>query len=148
MLTRIISVVLIAAVIACPMWCGSGVCHTGRCCAADGSSLEKQDSYAVCSVHGKKDCGCEKSSRDNDEHGPNRCPGNGLCQGVCGGAVFEKPFKLDGPYLFSFLLLIDSDDSNISLLADYRTVGTGHHHCLSPKNHGRFMRMLHSSFLC
>ena len=147
MFNRLISLVLIAAVIACPMWCGNGVCPAHQCCAAQECSLDEQ-SLASCPQHGTVDCCRENSSEEHDEDAPCRCPDTSTCQGVCGGAVFEKSCELDGPDIPFFLPMIENDGSIVSLLAHFRTVGAEHHHCLSARNHGRFVRTLHSSFLC
>ncbi len=147
MFTRIVSLLLMAVAIACPVWCGDGACNTGHCCAADGCSLQQQPSCA-CSIHRTDDSLCEKPAEDRDEKAPYRCPKKGSCQGVCGGVVFEKPCEFEEPYALFLMPPIDSDGSQVSLLAQYRTDGFGCYHYISAKNHGRFVRTLHSSFLC
>ena len=147
MFTRIVSLLLMAAVVACPMCRGEGVRSACHCCAADGGSLQQHSSCA-CSVHGTDDCQCEKPAQNSDEHTPNGCPKKGSCQGVCGGVVIEKPCEFEEPYAMFLMPPIDSDGSQVSLLAQYRADGLGFHFYISAKNHGRFVRTLHSSFLC
>jgi len=147
MFTRLVSLVLVAAVIACPMWCGNGVCHADQCCIADECGSEEQSS-ACCPLHAAADCCTGNVAQEHDEDAPGRCPNESACQGVCGGAVFEKSCELNGPDGSFFLPTIGHDGSTVSLLSHFRIVGVQHHPCISAKNHGRFVRTLHSSFLC
>lgn len=146
MLDRLVSLVLIVAVIGCPLYCGSGVCHADQCCAAGECNIEEQTPVS-CSAHGAADCCCENSSEAPDQDPPSRCPDASTCQGVCGGAVLESSSELDEPDLSFFLPIVD-DDSIVSTLAHSRSVDPGNNRCLSAKNHGRVVRTLHSSFLC
>lgn len=147
MLTRIVSLLLMAVVVACPVWCGDGACRDDHCCAADGCSSQQQPSCA-CSAHKTGDCLGEKPAEDRDEKVPYRCPKEGSCQGICGGVVFEKLCEFEEPFSFFLMPPIDSDGSQVSLLARYRTEGLGRHLSISAKNYGRFVRTLHCSFLC
>ena len=151
MFTRLISLVLIVAVIACPMWCSNGQCLAGQClagqcCATADCSLEKR-STQVCPTHDTKNCCCE-SVPGREEPEPHRCPEESSCQGICGGAVFEKTCEFKSIEASFFVPLSAKDSSVVSLLARARTFCSEHPHQLSAKNHGRFMRTLHSSFLC
>lgn len=148
MLTRIVSLLLMAVVVACPVWCGDGACCADHCCAADGCSSQQQQPSCACSAHKTGDCLGEKPAEDRDEKAPYRCPKKASCQGICGGVVFEKLCEFEEPFAFFVMPLIDSDGSQLSLLARYRTDGLGRYLCISAKNYGRFVRTLHCSFLC
>ena len=141
MLPRIVVSVLILAIIACPLWCGNGSCHAGQCCPATHSVDH------ICPVHGTATCCCTDKSSDDDDHVPRRCP-NKSCQGVCGGAVLEKPLELDGTDSLLFWPLIEADASIAVQLAESRSLDVvlpGH---CRRGNHGRLLRTLHMSFLC
>lgn len=142
MRSRILTLLLIAAVVACPMQCGSGVCFAGDCCPPTGSQLS-------CEQHGTNDICCEESQPEDDRAPePQRCPGEQSCQGVCGGAVFEKPVKkLDTTD--SLVLQLDSDLSLGTSLIECRTANLVEPKCHHPGgNHGRSLRTLHMSLLC
>lgn len=88
MFSRVVSLILIAAIIACPLCCGNGFCLFGQ------SAAQQLDSPHPASDH------CCSASRSqptgpSDEQRPSRCPPHSSCQGVCGGAVFEKTIDLD-----------------------------------------------------
>ena len=141
MFDRLVSLLLIAAVIACPMWCDNGVCG---CCAADECGMEEATN--LCPVNESATCCCDESHEKEDRDVPFHDVSN--CQGVCGGAVFEKPCQLDDADASVFLPLLDTDESIGILFARIREVGVEHHYCSTSRNHGRFMRTLNSSFLC
>ena len=143
MFDRFVSLLLIAAVIACPMWCDSGVC---QCCAPVGWSAEG-DSPKSCSLN-EAACCCERSEQDKERDVPRPCPDTSNCQGVCGGAVIEKPCELDEADASFLPLLMITDESIVSLQLQIRAVAVEHHCCPGTKNYGRFVRTLHSSFLC
>jgi hypothetical protein len=144
MFSRTVSLVLIAAIAACPMWCGAGLCH-GQCCS-QGSS----EASTASPLNETQNC-CHReesgSEHGNNQQGP-RNSSQTSCQGICGGAVLEKTVEVD-----------DSPDGLILALADaYAAVATriverSHRRfeqtcCGSGSNHGRFLRTLHMSFLC
>ena len=146
MFARTVALVQIAAIIACPLWCANGLCDAGPCCSA------KQSSQPPCSIHGTANCCCRKPSPDSsdrrDSQVPGRCPENSLCQGVCGGAVIEKPCELDSFEDSFFLPFVDAEASVSSRLVHSRSYDVEHTHCLSGGNHGRSLRALYMSFLC
>ena len=138
---RIVTIVLIAAVIACPTWCGRGLCHAGTCCSAE------QSSEWACPVHGTACCDCDKNSSDSNNDCPCDVPCDPSCQGVCGGAVFEKPLELNIGMDSSFLPLVAAETPVACQLAESRSHDGDHLlHCGG--NHGRSLRTLHMSFLC
>jgi hypothetical protein len=142
---RIVSLVLIAAIIACPLWCGNGLCHAGQCCADDACPLIEQ----VCPIHDTAQCCCEtSSSRENSPRGPRRCQ-NKACQGVCGGAVFEKPIELPDASTDAFSLPLIVISIPFALQpAEHRLLGVEDLPLCHKGNHGRLLRTLHMSFLC
>ena len=139
MFARIVSLVQIATIIVCPMWCSSGLCHAGQCCSVKQSAADQ-----VCPLHGTATC-CEKSSHEDGV--PCRYP-NKPCQGICGGAVFEKPIELDDCSATFFLPLIHTDIFFAPQLADGAKLDAEHRcQCLGD-NHGRSLRTLYMSYLC
>ena len=141
MFARTVSVVLIAAIIACPMWCGNGVCHATECCLAEQPSCE------ACPVHGTARC-CDQPSPENNRHCPSESPGTSSCQGVCGGAVFTKPNKLNDVADSFFGPLMDIDSPVVARLVECNFHGIEHDWHNGGGNHGRSLRTLHMSFLC
>ena len=140
MLARTVSLALITAIIACPLWCGNGLCHAGQCCSAE-------QSFRLSSpVHRTARC-CDKSSPNSNDNCPYDTPCKSSCQGICGGAIFENPCKLDDGTDTAFLSLIAVDMPVACQLAECRIYDGNHLLCWSG-NHGRFLRTLHMSFLC
>ena len=92
MFHRCLSIVSILAVICCPLWCGVGLCCADAECEL---SVQAPSAANCCCGHGAPE-------------GERRCPedrrsGNTNCQGICGGAVLEKPHMVrdasQGPVL-------------------------------------------------
>ncbi len=149
MTARIVSLVLIASVVACPLSCGSGICHAGQCCAVDGSDPGRQCAKIAGTRHAVADCDCcDIPSHERDEHGPPPCRGKTKCQGICGGAVFEKPHELATANVFFLPQLHSDDDTFVSLLSVRRTNGFEITECVSSGNQGRFVRTLYMSLIC
>jgi hypothetical protein len=144
---RIVSLIQIAAIIACPLWCSSGLCHAGQHCAIDGCSLMERTTPQFCPFHGTTRCCCNESSSPRNDHGPCRCP-NKPCQGVCGGAVFDKPIELNDVRDSFFLPLIVTEISFALHVVECRSLDIEHHWHCHGGNHGRALRTLHMSFLC
>jgi hypothetical protein len=141
MFARTVPLVLITALIACPMWCGNGVCHADQCCS------EQQSSHQACPVHETASCCCDKGSTDSNDDCPSDAPCSSSCQGVCGGAVFEKPIELNDGMDSSFLPLLAVEMSVASQMANcHDHYGDYLLHCGG--NHGRSLRTRHMSFLC
>jgi len=134
-----ISIPLIAAIIACPIWCGSGLVP---CCAQDISATSMPAHDAPC-------CGrCEDAS--HQQHGDlpqNDCPQHTTqCQGICGGAVVENADPaIDSDELIQpCLAFVDERSHSVTIQPD-RTADPIQ---FSSGNLGRFVRTLHASFLC
>lgn len=141
MIARVVSLVQIAATVACPISCGSGLCGAGHCCSV-GQSVAVDH---VCPVHATLACCCEEPS--HNEGIPSRCPQK-PCQGVCGGAVFQKPIELKDCSATLFLPLIQTDISFAPRLADCGMPNAEHRCNCHGGNHGRALRTRYMSFLC
>lgn len=149
MFARIVSLVLIAAIIACPLSCGSGVCHGSQCCAERGRVSENQCLHPVCSqpATADSDC-CHESSHDTGKPIPPPCPAKSSCQGICGGAVIEKPCEPDTADASILLPPACTDDAFVSLQAVFRRDVIRSPECVRGDNQGRFVRTLHMSLIC
>ena len=142
MFARCVSLILIAAIVVCPLRCGNGQCHADECC------LATQPSDQVCPAHVTAHCCCQDSCPDNDDRVPRRCPSETSCQGVCGGAVFEKLIELDDASDSSFPPGIDTDTPLLTRLIEYSTTHRAERHWHSHGgNNGRSLRTLHMSLL-
>jgi hypothetical protein len=147
---RTVSVVLIAAVLACPTRCTKGLCHHRPCCSEQQSSqLQTADCETDCCCCKKDSSGSnadqpgDPSERNNN---PSTPPCESSCQGVCGGAIFEKRCVVDDGIDFGQLLADAPEPAVASGSSEFRThLGE---HFLHGGNHGRCLRTLHSSFLC
>ncbi|MFP6765181.1 MAG: hypothetical protein VB858_16245 [Planctomycetaceae bacterium] len=149
MFSPTVSIGLIAAVIACPVWCGGGVCHTEACHRQAVSAAS--DLYAV---HGADGPCCTADSRSgndrsgNDQPQPCPCGSQSSCQGICGGAVLGKAIGFNS---LADVLVLPLNDAHAPVTARMVTCShlcDGPHHRDSSSNHGRRMRTLHMSFLC
>ena len=147
MYDRFVSLIAIVAVIACPMWCCGDNCQGASCCALD-ECCHEETSPAACHHCGDADCCGGNSSQEHDEETPDRHPSKPSCQGVCGGAVIEEACEMRRPDDSFHLPLIGHDWSGVSVPTHFRNVGTEQPPCIGAKNHGRFVRILHMSFLC
>ena len=142
MYPRVVSLILMVAVFACPLWCSKGLC-----CGNHQFSNERQtsdsDIGSDCCL-----CGLSPMETGDKQRCPCEIPIKSRCQGVCGGAVLEQSLELDGiggSYFAPFLSVGESlgtQPVSISLLPIL------HHHFWSGKNYGRCVRVRHSSFLC
>lgn len=142
MLARIVSLVLIAAIIACPIWCGNGLCHAGRCC-----STKQSPSGPTCAIRSAAFCCCDKRSPSGDRPHPAESPCKASCQGVCGGAIFEKPCLLSTGIDAFYLTTVVTPVSDMRQMAKCRRHGGDQLLCISG-DHGRSLRILHMSLLC
>ncbi len=149
MFARIVSLVLIAAVIACPLSCGTGACHASSCCADHGYMSAEPCSQAVCPEHATTDGNCcAESSPDSNDPVPPPSPSKSSCQGICGGALFEKPSELDCPDASFFLPPLGNDEAVVSHLSVCRTDAFRFPACVKAGNQGRFVRTMHMSLNC
>ncbi len=84
MTRKVLNLLLIAMIVACPLWCMSGICaSTEECCARDQAAHDCCDQEQARDQHS-----CDEHS---DHHPSNPCDNSpcGLCQCICGGAVIE-----------------------------------------------------------
>lgn len=138
---RIVSSLLILAVVACPLWCRNTSCDAVACC----SVLQPED-HACADDAVTTCCGQPKSSDDNDR-GPCRGP-LASCHGVCGGAVFDKPAEPDDADNLLSLSLIEPRTSLAVQPAEGHSLDVADRWYCRGGNYGRSLRALHMSFLC
>lgn len=151
MFARSVSLALVAAIVACPIWCHGGLCRVGSCCSAEPSPHQPSSAHSVtcCCCKGCSELSDgDESLPGGDEPEPFRAPDKSSCQGVCGGAVLEKPVSLHHVSPSFFLPLGEAEALAFGHPTDR------HFHGLADPGHGRrgnqgrFMRTLHSSLLC
>jgi hypothetical protein len=145
MSSRTVSLVLIAAVIACPLWCGNGFCRADQCC-----SPEKSEASSGCLVDGTQDC-CRLKDGSDDYEDNQQCPcesSQNSCQGICGGAVLGKTIEVDESSRVLLVRLIDACAAVTTRLVECSHHRYEQHCCGSDSNYGRSVRTLHMSFLC
>jgi len=145
MAARIVPLALVAAIIACPLLCRNGQCL--GCCE------EEQVTGSICPAGGTGDGCCPTTSRDGtsgDGEGQRPCDddsGESGCQGVCGGAVLEKPNRLPEPAEMPFLNDFHASPTPFaSPLADRQSHSVESRFDCS-MNLGRYIRTLHMSLL-
>ena len=141
MLTRIAPLALIAAILVCPLLCRNGRCQ--ECCAGN------QSVASACLVSEAGNGCCRNTSCDGEDQRPcDGAPGGSGCQGVCGGAVLEKPNSFPEPTEMRFRYVFNAPPSlPAPLLVDHRphTLGPSFDGSMTP---GRYIRTLYMSFLC
>lgn len=144
MFSRTVSLGLIAAVIACPLWC-CDVLGASQCCATGDSEREmgcsRQLSDCCC---GEEEIPPQTPRRDDDQ-----CPCDTAgCQGICGGAVLQESAELNLETSAVLLRVIDAHASESLKLLDccrHRLEHSPGGCCTNP---GRAIRTLYMSFLC
>jgi hypothetical protein len=138
MLNRVITLIVIAAIIACPMWCASGLVS---CCATGETQSDQVETAGCCCRHNSLG-ETNKPASDNHPKSPEKS-----CQGVCGGAVLEKPAQWNHGQDREFLLPLVCETSVADALMGSPSQPAA---CdsLAGGNLGHFLRKLHMSFLC
>ncbi len=154
MWNRILSVVLIAAIVACPWWCATGACHAGSCCAAPPSASQDTPTPTRSCCQASSDCptstGPTSAGPTSDREGRESTPPQDSqpCQGICGGAVLEKSVEIDDSLNCSF----GNIANDVSLQTCCVEIGTqfddSEFVSFGRGNYGRFVRTLQMSFLC
>jgi len=142
MFSRVVSLILTAAIIGCPTWCRVWMCHAGNCCAAQPCT------HVECDTAGTGHCCRKQPMRTDEEAPPSRAPCKSPCQGVCGGAVFDQSCQVDRLEHESFLPPSDADISDGSQLAVRQLDALAHQQSSGGGNYGRLLRTLHASLLC
>jgi hypothetical protein len=142
MFTRTISYLVIAAVLACPLWCSNSVCF---CCHADQFTAQRC-AIASSSKQSTLPVGCCQHPTSHQGSKPVESPTRS-CQGICGGAVFEKTPELTGVECISFLPILSARWTSVDHFAARRSQ-IGAPPLLAHGNIGRAVRTLEMSFLC
>ena len=141
MYSRIAHIALITAVIACPLLCRNGSCD--GCCAVN-RSVE-----STCPIYDAGDDCCRSTAQDGQDERPcDRGPDASNCQGVCGGAVLEKPSSLPKPTEMRLRFEFNGQPSPPASLLSVRPAYTLGHSFDDSMTPGRYIRILHMSFLC
>ncbi|MGY8769567.1 MAG: hypothetical protein ACKVH8_14215 [Pirellulales bacterium] len=141
MFSRTILLTLITALIACPLWCASGV---AACCGENLVGFQaslNQVAENVC-----KNCCCEQPTQSTHNDSPQDGSSNSgkPCQGICGGAVVEKPIEFNDANYTTVLQL----DTLNWVSVDRSTSTAISTECQLGLISGRLLRTLHMSFLC
>ena len=140
MLTRIIPFALVAAIVTCPLLCRDGRCQ--GCCA-------NKQIQTPCAAEGTADCCCPTTSHDGENQRPcDNDPSKSGCQGVCGGAVLEKPNNLPEPTVARFLNHFKPTPTLAATLLNDRQSHTVESRLDCSMTPGRYLRTLYMSFLC
>ena len=142
---------LIATIVACPFLCRSRVCSSaGECCALENGSQTCCDGHSH-NGHSHSENGHDEKSHDgHSDHHPSSPSGNfpcGYCQCICGGAVIEHNDD-DATQQMDYPLhdvVVTSDSIADVPLRQKRRTALGHDGRICP---GRFLCLLHMSFLC
>ena len=140
---RLVSILLIVAVIACPLRCGIGYCHAAGCCAVAEEAASPEYSAAV----EQPGCCCPRSPLEEESEERSPCPERSSCQGVCGGAVIDKSTELNATLLCQCLPAFDFDGVAAARQAPVQILANAQRECCDG-NRGRIVRTLHSSLLC
>ena len=99
MFHRVISLILIAAAFGCPLWCSVGLCR----CSAETTALDGPVSECCCGA--TTDADTSGSSRKET---PEPESESLRCQGICGGAVLESPYRVPVADFCQFLTCLES----------------------------------------
>lgn len=146
MFSRIVSLVLIAAVIACPLWCVDGLGLAAACCGNQAETSSCCSGSSCCESAESHTCDLRPGGGQHPDDQPCPCESTD-CQGICGGAVLGKSIELDdvdAGFLTAFVDVYAPASAYLS--ADPLNVEQTHFR--SDANHGRSVRTLHMSFLC
>jgi hypothetical protein len=158
MFSRVISLVLIAAVTACPLWCNIGICGVaGSCCGGNFGDRNTRESAPVASCCNTKmpaaalDAAFEDTAASNNhqpapDDPPTRSKSSRHC--ICGGAVLQVSCSWAEPIVSSAISQNTCDNSHHSPAAQIRSKAFDFPECVRAKNQGRFKRTLYGSFIC
>ena len=139
MFNRVISLILIAAVFGCPLWCSMGLCS----CSSEITALNGAASECCCGNAVDADTsGLPRKGTSEPE------PEGLRCQGICGGAVLESPFRVPVADFCQFFNCLESK----------AYLSYAREHCFDrkaatlqiprAKNEGRSVRIRFMSFQC
>ena len=165
MLNRILVHILIITIIACPLCCSFGLCHSAdSCCANTEAQVVSASEDCISTNETPNCCGCcatspvviqgaaTVSTSSNSEPPCRDESCRDTCQGICGGALAARDNDLQPELLvvprgvsgWGDVVLIRVSPNDIqtsSWLISPSLADQG----MSP---GRFVRVLHSSWLC
>ncbi len=165
MLNRAVSLLMIAVVVGCPLWCfdDCGCCAGGMFSMTASSTIQtrttqtrttqtrtmqtRSDRATCCRQYSQLTPAEDAATPNAPFSAPERAPDKSSCQGVCGGAVFEKPCELDGFQLRHTLPPL-ADDVATSPAPEHGFAPGVEHPCICTANFGRSVRTLQMSFLC
>ena len=137
MFARMTVLAQIMAIVACPIWCGNGMCHAVQQCSAKSDSTAEP---ASC---------CEGSATTGEDSKRNPSPfPTTSCQGICGGAVFERPIELDAVSGSFWPSLIAVPTSDAPQLTECQSIDFEGHWHWQRANVGRALRNLYMSLTC
>ena len=133
----LLSILLIATIIACPLWCAAGV---GNCCQVDQQFSGKVGKSKQC-------CHCDDAAeRHHSVPSDHEHENQVQCRGICSGAVVDDGQPVIEDIGLSQPLAI-FDAATIALSASWHD-RIGRPIEFSGGNQGRSLRTLHASFLC
>ena len=139
MFNRVISLILIASVFGCPLWCSMGICQ----CSSETTALNGSSSECCCGT--TVDADTPGSTRTET---PEPEPESLRCQGICGGAVPESPYRVPGADFFQFLTSLESH-AYLSFPREHCFVWkAGIPDLHGAENQGRSVRIRLMSFQC
>ncbi len=146
MFNRIISLILIAAVFGCPLWCSMGIC---QCTGGPNIAMNAVKS-GLC---GTPPCctGVTQPTHEPSSSGtgdPQPKPEGLRCQGICGGAVLESPCQIPAVDVSLFSPMLNSVQDRLlsPKLCGFREPDFPD--CNRSENRGRSVRIRYMSFQC
>lgn len=158
---RLTSLISIAAILACPLRCSLGGCESVCCAnggfAADTSSLDVAETTSpaagCCSrtLQLKQEIASPSRGQNRpplDSHAPVRRPTGSACQGICGGAVLEKPCEAPQTLRCLWLHLPLQAPDPLTLPWQARSVEVSHPSFCGFYNCGRATRVEQASLIC
>ena len=143
MSAQVVSLLQIAALLVCPMSCGAGYCADKACCG----TIVQDSTDAGQASENSRGCCQPKPDREADHRSPIRRP-ESSCQGICGGAVFQKPVELNIGTAWAFACLADQTVLVSQSDLELRTPEAKYLQLLRGGNQGRLLRTRLMSFLC
>ena len=152
MYTRIISLILVAAVLGCPLWCSMGFCQCSPNTIAGARSIAG-------ALSGDTDNCCQppccagatrtaQESHSPNGRGPHPEPDSHRCQGICGGAVLQGPCQVSASELCQFLPALKRVHYCLQVTQQRKIRASRLPNDNAPANRGRSVRICYMSFQC
>ena len=138
MFNRVCSLILVAALLACPLSCSLGNCCANQLAAAD----HVQSTPSCCC--GSSTCR-EKQASDSDNSLPQPVPEKAPCQGICNGAVVAEAVNWDDVQLVQIqpLPVVQIELPALPDRQLMQSLIVDHSH-----SSGRMLRIRYLTFLC